>query len=119
MTSFFIFVHSYSLAMSEQPSLLTPLVTQLGVGGIGGICVGYALKKVAKIVAFIVGLAFLGLQYLAYVGIININYGALEQWGRNLLGNLGAAERILLAVITNLPFAASFGVGFALGIKMG
>ncbi len=105
--------------MSESPSLLTPLITQLGVGGIGGLCVGYALKKVAKITAFLIGIAFLGLQYLAYQDIISINYGALEDWARGVVGNVGAAEGILTAMIANLPFASSFLVGFAIGVKMG
>jgi uncharacterized membrane protein (Fun14 family) len=105
--------------MSESPSLLTPLITQLGVGGIGGLCVGYALKKVAKITAFLIGIAFLGLQYLAYKDIISINYGALENWARGVASNAGAAEGILTAMIANLPFASSFLVGFAIGIKMG
>jgi len=105
--------------MSESPSLLTPLITQLGVGGIGGLCVGYALKKVAKITAFLIGIAFLGLQYLAYQDIISINYGALENWARGVASNAGATEGILTAMIANLPFASSFLVGFAIGVKMG
>ena len=40
--------------MSEQtPSLITPLVAQLGVGGLGGLSVRYAVKKIAKIVVSI------------------------------------------------------------------
>ena len=105
--------------MSESPSLLTPLITQLGVGGIGGLCVGYALKKVAKITAFLIGIAFLGLQYLAYQDIISINYGALENWAKGVASNVGAAEGILTAMIANLPFASSFLVGFVMGVKMG
>jgi uncharacterized membrane protein (Fun14 family) len=65
--------------MSGQTlNLVTPLVAQLGVGGVGGLAVRYAVKKVAKLAAFITGLAFLLLQYLAYKDIISINYGALE-----------------------------------------
>ena len=105
--------------MSETPSLLTPLVAQLGVGGIGGLCVGYALKKVAKVVAVIIGLFFLGLQYLAYKGIISINYIGLENWANGVLSGLGAAEGVLTTIIANLPFAASFAVGLAMGLKMG
>ena len=86
--------------MSETPSIITPLVTQLGVGGIGGLCVGYALKKVAKIVAFILGISFLGLQYLAYEGIISINYGSLEVWANNLIKGAGVLERVLIAGAT-------------------
>lgn len=105
--------------MSETPSILTPLVAQLGVGGIGGLCVGYAVKKVAKVVAVIIGLFFLGLQYLAYKGIIDVNYGALEDWGVNALGSAVAAEGVLAAMIANLPFAASFVLGFGMGLRMG
>ena len=105
--------------MSESPSLLTPLVAQLGVGGLGGLCVGYAIKKVAKIVAVIVGLFFLGLEYLAYQGIINIDYVGLENWARNVVSGASALEGVLRVMIANLPFAGSFVVGFAAGIKMG
>ena len=105
--------------MSETPSILTPLIAQLGVGGVGGLCVGYAVKKVAKVVAVIIGLFFLGLQYLAYRGIIDVNYAALEEWGADALGSAVAAEGLLRAMIANLPFAASFIVGFGMGLKMG
>jgi uncharacterized membrane protein (Fun14 family) len=105
--------------MSESPSLLTPLVAQLGVGGLGGLCVGYAIKKVAKIVAVIIGLFFLGLQYLAYQGIINVDYVGLENWAKNVVSGMGALEGVFAAMIANLPFAASFVVGLAMGLKMG
>jgi len=105
--------------MSETPSLLTPLVAQLGVGGLGGLCVGYAIKKVAKIVAVVVGLFFLGLEYLAYEGIINIDYVGLESWANNAVEGAGALEGVLTAMIANLPFAASFVVGLTMGLKMG
>lgn len=99
--------------------ILTPLLTQLGVGGVAGLCVGYALKKIGKLFAIILGLAFLGLELLAYKGIININYTALEEWATELIGQVGVAEGILTVIIGNLPFAASFLVGFAIGLKMG
>ena len=99
--------------------ILTPLLTQLGVGGVAGLCVGYALKKIGKLFAILLGLAFLGLELLAYKGIININYTALEEWATELIGQVGVAEGILTVIIGNLPFAASFLVGFAIGLKMG
>jgi uncharacterized membrane protein (Fun14 family) len=105
--------------MSEPPSLLSPIVTQLGVGGIGGLCVGFAIKKVAKIVAVFIGLGFLGLEYLAYQGIISIDYGALENWASNVIQGAGVLEKALIAFLANLPFASSFLVGFALGLKKG
>lgn len=103
--------------MNGTPSILSPIITQLGVGGVGGLCVGYAIKKIAKIVAVIIGLAFLGLEYLAYQGIISIHYGALEDWASNLVQGTGVIEKALIAIISNLPFASSFLVGFAMGLK--
>jgi len=52
--------------------ILTPLLTQLGVGGIAGLCTGYALKKIGKLIAVILGIAFIGLELLAYKGIISV-----------------------------------------------
>jgi len=99
--------------------ILTPLLTQLGVGGVAGLCVGYALKKMGKIVAFVLGLAFIGLELLAYKGIIDINYDALEAWGAELIGQVGVLEGLMTLIIANMPFAASFLIGLAIGVKMG
>jgi uncharacterized membrane protein (Fun14 family) len=98
--------------------VVTPLLTQLGVGGIAGLCVGYALIKIGRLIALILGIAFLGLQALAYKGIININYAALEEWVNGLIGQVGIAEGIFTTLISNLPFAASFLAGFYIGVKI-
>jgi uncharacterized membrane protein (Fun14 family) len=45
-------------------------VATLGGGFFVGIVIGYALKKVIKIVAVIVGLFLVGLAYLQYTQII-------------------------------------------------
>jgi uncharacterized membrane protein (Fun14 family) len=100
-------------------SIWSPLIAQFGVGGIGGLCVGFALKKVAKIVAFVIGIFFIIFQYLAYKGIISIHYGTLMEWARGIAGSVGAAEGVLTGIIVNLPFASSFIVGFGVGLKMG
>jgi len=54
--------------MLELSNILTPLAGEIGVGGIGGFLAGWALKKAAKMVAVIIGMAFQGLQYLAVGG---------------------------------------------------
>jgi uncharacterized membrane protein (Fun14 family) len=99
--------------------ILTPLLTQLGVGGIAGLCTGYALKKVGKLIAIVLGIAFLVLEILAYKGIISINYSALQDWANGVIGQVGQLEGVFSVIIGNLPFAASFLVGFAIGLKMG
>lgn len=105
--------------MSEQTSFLTPLVTQLGVGGIIGLCIGYAIKKVAKIAAAVIGIFSLGLIYLETQGMITVDWLGVETWGNTALAGLGQAEGALGAILANLPFAGGAVVGFGIGLKMG
>ncbi len=87
--------------------ILTPLLTQLGVGGIAGLCTGYALKKIGKFIALILGIAFIGLELLAYKGIISINYSALQEWANGVIGQVARRRVVLTVIIGNLPFAAA------------
>jgi uncharacterized membrane protein (Fun14 family) len=105
--------------MSEQTSFLTPLVTQLGVGGIIGLCIGYAVKKIAKIVAAIIGVFSLGLIYLESQGLISVDWLGVEAWGNTALEGLGRVEGLLGVFLSNLPFAGGALIGFAMGIRMG
>jgi uncharacterized membrane protein (Fun14 family) len=54
-----------------------PTAATLGGGFFVGILIGYALKKVIKLVAVIVGLFLAGLAYLQYNQIANINWNKL------------------------------------------
>lgn len=105
--------------MSEQASYLTPLVTQLGVGGIIGLCIGFAIKKVAKIAAVVIGLFSLGLIYMESEGMVTVDWLGVETWGNTALAGLGEAEGALGAILSNLPFAGGAIAGFAIGMKMG
>lgn len=102
--------------MSE---ILPSLGFQLGAGGIGGFIVGYALKKISKLVAIILGLILIGLVYLSTQGIISINFEALMKAMGGWLGLAGEGFSWLVGAISLLPFAGSFIVGFLLGFKMG
>ena len=100
-------------------SALTPLAYQLGIGGVGGFIAGYALKKLMKIVAIVIGLFILALVYLGYKGIITINYGELGNAVSSGLGLSGQAAELITPIIAHLPFAGAFGLGLFLGFKMG
>ena len=47
-------------------------------GGFAGALIGFALKKVVKILSIVVGLFFAGLAYLQYQQIVNINLNKLQ-----------------------------------------
>ena len=102
--------------MSE---ILTPVVYQLGIGGFLGFFVGYAIKKMTKVLAVLIGIGALILIYLGYEGIININYDKLAEVFERLMGTASQASTVLTPIIANLPFAGSFIAGLAVGIKLG
>lgn len=102
--------------MSE---ILLPIAYQLGAGGILGFIVGYAVKKMMKILAVIVGLFTLVLIYLGHVGVINVNYDKLAEAIENMYGSAGGASQWLTPIVANLPFAGTFMVGAAIGFKAG
>ena len=102
--------------MSE---ILTPIIYQLGIGGIGGFIVGYAIKKIIKIIVIIFGLFFLALIYLGYAGVISVGYDRLADAVSKALPLIKQAPRLLTTIISHLPFAGSFIFGFTLGFKKG
>ena len=57
---------------------ISTYATTIGVGFFVGILIGYALKKVIKMVAVIVGLFLAGLAYLQYYQIASINWNKLQ-----------------------------------------
>jgi len=102
--------------MSE---VLTPVVYQLGVGGVLGFFAGYAIKKLTKLIAALVGLLALLLIYLSYEGIIMVNYEKLFIKIQSLMGIVSQAPDLITPIISGLPFAGSFLAGAALGLKFG
>ena len=56
-----------------------PTAATMGGGFFLGVLIGYAVKKVIKIVAIIVGLFLAGLAYLQYHQVANINWNKLQQ----------------------------------------
>ncbi len=90
----------------------------LGGGGIAGWCVGYTLKKVAKVVAIFLGITFITLQYLAYKHVITVDWNKVQNAVDKQ--HLEQSAQGFMSVLTyNLPFAGSFVVGFLLGFKKG
>lgn len=92
---------------------------QVGTGAIGGFVAGYAIKKISKLVAIVIGLFLTALVYLGTQGIISINYSALWEAVEKALGLAGSGLSWLAHVVALLPFAGTFVGGFLLGFKMG
>ena len=59
---------------------LMPFAGTIGGGSLAGALAGYALKKVMKIAAVIVGLFIAALAYLEYQRIIQVNWDELQRF---------------------------------------
>jgi uncharacterized membrane protein (Fun14 family) len=105
------------------------LPATIGGGFLGGILIGYALKKVVKVVAVVVGLFFAGLAYLQYQQIIDIKWAKLQTVSQNTITTLANATTQIpgftigdhVAAISNLgiPLTGSVSMGIAIGFMKG
>jgi len=94
------------------------LLTTLGGGGIAGWAVGFTLKKFAKLLALVIGVAFMSLQLLAFNHFITIDWERIKKAVPD--ESIEQSATSLMSVITyNLPFAGSFAAGFWLGFRKG
>jgi uncharacterized membrane protein (Fun14 family) len=109
-------------------------VFSAGGGFLFGAVAGYAIKKVMKIAAVVVGLFVASLAYLSYKGFIDVKWIAMENATRSTLTNVAgqavhalnntasqfAAHPSAIAA-SGLPVAAMFGFvpGLMVGFKKG
>lgn len=108
----------------EIPDLTTiaPYLQQLTFGAVAGFMVGYALKKVGKVVAIAIGLVFVLIQVLAYYGFVSVNWGEVQERFDPLLeaSSLNRAWKGLVSLLTyNVTFAAAFVPALVIGLKRG
>lgn len=91
-----------------------------------GICSGVALKKATRAAAATVGLVFVGLQALNYLGYITIDYSRVQKDAQKLVDVNGDGkvdskdlyslwDKVKDVLSYQLPQAGSFSTGFALG----
>ena len=105
--------------------ILLPLFLRaVGAGFFGGLLLGYAIKKVVKVIAVIVGLFIAGLTYLQYHQIASFNWDKIEGT-ITLLANTSANTfndySIETLGLTNfgIPLTSGMSAGFAIGFLRG
>jgi uncharacterized membrane protein (Fun14 family) len=115
-----------------------PTAATLGGGFFMGVLIGYALKKVIKLAAVIVGLFLAGLAYLQYHQIANINWNKLQTVSEGALATvanltmqipgISASSSDVHAVATTsslamtsfgIPLTGSMSAGFTIGFIKG
>jgi uncharacterized membrane protein (Fun14 family) len=110
------------------------MLFSVGGGFLFGAVAGYAIKKVMKIGAVVIGLFVAGLAYLSYRGWVDVKWVAMENASRSTLTN--ASEQVVNALnntatqfaahpstlaVSGLPVVAMFGFvpGLMMGFKKG
>jgi uncharacterized membrane protein (Fun14 family) len=106
-----------------------------GSGGfLFGAVAGYAIKKIMKIAAIVIGLFVVGLSYLSYRGWIDVKWIEMENATKATLTNVaGQVGHALISTASQfaahsstieaagLPVAAAFGLmpGLIFGLRKG
>jgi uncharacterized membrane protein (Fun14 family) len=100
-----------------------------GGGFLLGAVAGYAIKKVMRIAAVVIGLFVAALAYLSYRGWVDVKWATMEDASKSTLTN--ASEQVIHALnntahpstlgASGLPIAATFGFvpGLMMGFKKG
>ncbi|MFB6173281.1 MAG: FUN14 domain-containing protein [Halobacteriales archaeon] len=100
---------------------LQQLGLEFGTGAVVGGIIGFAVKKVAKIIAVIVGLELALFKFLESRGILQVDWSALGatflEAGEVARG--GQPPSWLMSILSTLSVGAGFTGGFLLGFKRG
>jgi uncharacterized membrane protein (Fun14 family) len=75
--------------MSGIENSIMPFVSTIGFGGIAGFLIGFALKRIMKILAVIAGVFFAALMYLESQHIVNVNWDKLQIISNSILSTIG------------------------------
>jgi uncharacterized membrane protein (Fun14 family) len=86
--------------------LNSTFIATVGGGFFLGVLIGYALKKVVKLVAIVVGLFFAGLAYLQYQQVAVINWGKLQSVSEGAVTMLANATTQIPVVSVGKVLAA-------------
>jgi uncharacterized membrane protein (Fun14 family) len=106
----------------DAGTMLTSLAPELGFGGVAGAVVGYASKKVTKLVALALGLVFIIIQGLVYLHVVTVDWHTVQTGAEHLWKDphgVTLASRAWNILSANLPFGAAFAAGFGIGFKLG
>ncbi|WP_254534611.1 FUN14 domain-containing protein [Halomarina litorea] len=99
----------------------TQLGLDLGTGGVIGGVMGFAAKKIAKVVAVLVGLQLAAFKFLESQGILAVDWEKLSA-GMLSAGDTAASSQppdFLMSVLSTLSVSGGFAAGFMAGFKLG
>jgi uncharacterized membrane protein (Fun14 family) len=105
--------------------VITATAATVGGGFFGGLLLGYAIKKVLKLIAVIAGLFIAGLAHLQYQQIASFDWNKIEVLASTVLGNvtsrISSSQEVTSLAMSNIdiPLTGSMSAGFAVGFMKG
>jgi uncharacterized membrane protein (Fun14 family) len=103
---------------------LGSIAATIGGGFFAGLITGWALKKIIKLIAVVVGIFLGALIYLQTQAIINLNWNKLQSVSEATLSTIGNSitnTADISTIIGNIgiPLTGSLSAGFAIGFSKG
>ncbi|WP_123532908.1 FUN14 domain-containing protein [Halosimplex salinum] len=98
---------------------------ELGTGAVIGGLIGFTAKKVAKIIAFLIGLELALFKFLESQGILAVDWERLSAGLVNASSAAGDAATanqppgVIVSFLSVIPVSAGFTGGFFVGFKKG
>jgi uncharacterized membrane protein (Fun14 family) len=104
------------VSLDSVPSTLFTV----GSGGVVRFLIGFALKRIMKILAVIIGLFLGALMYLQSQSVININWDKLYSVSESTLSIIGnpiasTGQVSSIAATLGIPLTEGLSTGFAIG----
>ena len=105
-------------------SSLLPVIGGVSGAGAVGALLGYGFKKLLRVLLIVVAgittIVGIPLGYLAYKGIITVDWNGLYTLMENgVTASANLAGNLIQTTTTGLPMMGGFGIGFAIGFKQG
>ena len=98
--------------MNGIESSIMPFMSTIGFDGIAGFLVGFALKRIMKILAVIAGVFFAALLYLESQHVVNVNWDKLQTISNGVLSTIATTA-------TNATSTSAGGVGLSIPSILG
>ena len=94
---------------------------EFGGGAVVGGVIGFAFKKIAKVIAVIVGLQLALFKFLETRGVLHVNWDAITSGAAAASEPATSAEppSWAMSFISTMPIGTGFAGGFLIGFKKG
>jgi len=104
---------------------VAPTLFTIGSGGLIGFLAGFAIKRIFKILAVIVGLFFAALMYFQSQNLISVNWdNKIQSMSQGMVSTLAhsltdTGQISTIAGNLGIPLTGGLAAGFAIGVLKG